>query len=286
MNTISVYTSLARQLADLFASLPQVKAIALGGSIMGGVTDQSSDIDLYVYTQADIPLVDRQGIVARSGGASQENLGMTFWGSGDEWFHAPTGIEVDIVYFEAQWIENQIQRIIDKHEASLGYTTCLWYIVRNSQVLHDPEEWFQNLQKKASTKYPDPLRQKIITLNYPVLRNVIPSYTNQLAKAVKRHDLISINHRLAALLASYFDIIFALNRELHPGEKKLLNLAQTRCVKLPVDFAGDITAVIQSSCMADQTFLGYLTMLLDHLDQWLEQEGFQTFISNSKPVIE
>jgi hypothetical protein len=285
MNTISVYTSLARQLADLFASLPQVKAIALGGSIMGGVTDQSSDIDLYVYTQADIPLEDRQGIVARSGGASRENLGMTFWGPGDEWFHAPTGIEVDIVYFEAQWMENQIQRVIDKYEASLGYTTCLWHTVRNSQVLHDPQRWFHALQNKASADYPATLQQNIVALNHPVLRDVIPAYANQLAKAVKRYDLVSINHRLAALLASYFDIIFALNRELHPGEKKLLDLTLTRCAKLPVDLASNITAVIQSSSTADQTFLVNLTMLLDHLDQWLEQEGFGSLISLSKPVV-
>jgi hypothetical protein len=284
MNSSSLHTSLARRLVDLFAPLSQVRAIALGGSIMGGITDQSSDIDLYVYTQADIPLEARYRIVSQSGGASRANLGMTYWGLGDEWFNAPTSIEVDIIYFDTQWMENQIQRVIDNHEASLGYTTCLWYTVQNSQVLHDPQEWFLNLQSRASVKYPELLRQKIIALNYPVLRKVIPAYANQLAKAVKRHDLISINHRLAALLASYFDIIFAVNRELHPGEKKLLNLVQVRCAKLPVDLASDITAVVQSSSMADQTFLVNLTMLLDHLDQWLEQEGFHALISDSQPV--
>jgi len=93
-------------------------------------------------------------------------------------------------------------------------------------------------------------------------------------KAVKRHDLVSVNHRLAALLASYFDIIFALNLELHPGEKKLLNLVQSRCAKIPVDMVTDITKVIQSTGTADQEFLLNLTMLLDHLDEWLKREGF------------
>ena len=285
MNAPSVYSSLTHQLADLFASLPQVKAITLGGSRAGGITDQSSDLDLYVYTQSDISVDDRQWIVARSGGSLQANLGMTYWGPGDEWFNSPTGIEVDIVYFDAQWMEKQIERVIDKHEASLGYTTCLWHTIRNSQVLHDPQKWFQDLLKKASVEYPEALRQNIIALNYPVLRDVIPAYANQLAKAVKRHDLISVNHRLAALMASYFDIIFALNRELHPGEKRLLDLTQARCAKLPVDLAAEIAAVIKASSSADQTFLANLTMLLDHLDLWLEQEGFGTLISCSRTVV-
>ena len=285
MNGSIDHISLARLLTDLFASLPQVKAVALGGSLVDGITDQSSDIDLYVYTLADIPLENRQEIVARSGGATQVSLDLSYWGPGDEWFNAPTGIEVDIIYFDAKWIERQIQRVIDKHEASLGYTTCLWHTIRNSQALHDPLKWFHNLQNKASGQYPDALRQNIIALNYPVLRDVIPSYANQLLKAVKRHDLISVNHRLAALLASYFDIIFALNRELHPGEKRLLNLTPASCAKLPVDLTPDIIAVIRSSSSADETFLSNLTLLLDHLDQWLAQEGFSAVISRSRIVV-
>lgn len=284
LNKPTVYTSLARQVADLFASLSQVEAIALSGSQAGGTIDQSSDIDLYVYTCSDIPLADRKEIVARSGGASKANLGMTYWGSGDEWFNSPTGIEVDIVFFDAIWIENQIQRVVERHEASMGYTTCIWHLVRHSQVLYDPQAWFRALQLKAQVEYPEGLKHNIVAFNHPVLRDVIPAYANQLAKAVKRKDLVSVNHRLAPLLASYFDIIFALNRELHPGEKRLLNLALTRCSTLPVNMAEDITMVIHSSISADQTFLGYLTNLLDHLDQWLEKEGFGPFVLPAKTI--
>ncbi len=85
---------LAGRIAGLFVDLPQVKAVALGGSLAGGQSDPTSDIDLYVYTRAAIPLEARQHIVDESGGASVASLDLPYWGPGDEWYNAPTGIEV------------------------------------------------------------------------------------------------------------------------------------------------------------------------------------------------
>jgi hypothetical protein len=169
----SSYSTLAHRLAEMFAELPQVEAIALGGSHSRQLSDACSDIDLYVYTRSDIPLTTRQAIVDRAGGATKADLGLTHWGPGDEWVDAATGIEVDIIYFETRWMENQIQRVWREHQASLGYTTCFCYTIRHAQIFSDPRNWLAGLQSLCQQEYPEPLRCNIIAFNHPVLRGVI-----------------------------------------------------------------------------------------------------------------
>jgi hypothetical protein len=172
-------------------------------------------------------------------------------------------------------MENQMHRVLREHQASLGYSTCLWYTVRQSLALYDPHGWFAALQVEGQQEYPELLRRNIIALNHPVLRSVIPAYAHQLEKAVQRRDLVSVNHRLAALFASYFDVVFALTRVLHPGEKRPVARATSLCHKLPFDMATDIEAVLRASATADQELMAHVDRLLNRLDDLLDQEGCQ-----------
>ena len=171
-------------------------------------------------------------------------------------------------------MEDQLRRVQVDHQASLGYSTCFWYTLQHSQILYDPNGWFTNLQDAGKVEYPEPLRASIIALNHPVLREIIPSYAYQIKKAVLRGDLVSINHRLAALLASYFDIIFAFNRQLHPGEKRLVEHAQNRCSKLPDNMVEDIQRLLATGATGDPISQIYMDKLLDSLDSILMSEGF------------
>ena len=264
--------TLALQVAEHFAKHPQVEAVALGGSHSAGVADAGSDIDVYVFTRADIDTATRASIIAALGCASRANIGMTFWGPGDEWFHAPSGIEIDATYFDATWLEGQLERVILQHQPSLGYTTCFWRTVKQARPLYDREGRFTAMQQLSQAAYPEALRHNIIQFNHPVLRNIIPAYLHQIEKAVQRQDVVSVNHRVAALLASYFDILFALNRVLHPGEKRLLAYAQTECAMLPANLPIDVTALLASAASGQPGTIACANALLDHLDVLLEQE--------------
>src|SRR5690606_35735048 len=106
-----------------------------------------------------------------------------------------------------QWIEDQLDRVLIHHQASVGYSTCFWFNVLHSRPLYDPDGWYATLQHRARQPYPDALARAIVAKNHPILRTLRHSaYTHQLEHAVNRGDWVSIQHRITAILASYFDI--------------------------------------------------------------------------------
>ncbi len=271
-NDNSIHLTLARKISEQFKLIPQVDAAALGGSLVKGFTDKFSDIDLYVFSSEIIPLHFRQTIVTQLG-SKQANLDLNFWDLGDEWIDKETGIEVDVIYWNKAWIEEQIDRVLVVQQASVGYSTCFWHTILNSISLFDRDDWFYKLQEKSKLTYPEKLKNAIIAKNHPVLRSVIPSYYYQIQKAIERNDLISVNHRIAALLASYFDVLFALNYLPNPGEKKVLRFALENCLKKPMDLKEQVERVLCPTSFRSEILLNNLTDLLDNLDRLLLEEG-------------
>jgi hypothetical protein len=275
------HLELARRLATEFGRFDEVKAIALGGSVASGAAGPGSDIDLYVFTTAPVPLQKRTELAARCG-YTRADLGLEFWDPGDEWMDTATGIEVDVIYWDTVWIEDQLARVLLRHQASMGYTTCFWNTLQKALSLYDPQVWLDAVQQSTWVPYPEELRLNIIRANHAVLRRVIPSYAHQIEKAQSRGDLVSVNHRVAALLASYFDVLFALNRVLHPGEKRLLTFAEQNCPLLPSGFSADVTQLLTAAGSTNPAVVQYTHRLLDHLDELLLSQGFDPDTSTLK----
>jgi predicted nucleotidyltransferase len=273
MARTSEHLELARAIAASFSVFPQVTAIALSGSLTGQATDTESDIDLYVYTTDLILLPDRSALVAERG-ATRADLDLQFWDLGDEWIDRQTGIEVDVMYWDTDWIESMLDRVLVEHQASIGYSTSHWHTIRRSTSLYDPQGWFQALQKRASVPYPEPLRQAVIAKNHPLLRNVIPAYQHQIEKAVRRGDQVSVNHRVAALLASYFDVLFALNRLPNPGEKRLVEQAGRLCRRLAPGMPAQVERVLRAASGDSRDLVTRIDALIDGLDKLMIEEGF------------
>jgi hypothetical protein len=242
----------------------------MGGSEAAGKADLASDLDLYVYVHTSIPLAERRRIAATYSGSAE--VGNLFWGPGDVWVDDESGLDVDVMFLDVGWIEAHLDRVLRQHAASMGYSTCFWHTVRSSLLLYDRQGWFHTVQQQAQEPYPSPLQRAIIALNYPILRKSRSSYLHQLELAVARGDEVSINHRIAALLASYFDILFAVNRLPHPGEKRLVQHAIERCPKVPVRMADQVRQLIHAVSAADRHVICHAHTLIDGLDQLLREE--------------
>ncbi len=237
----AVAEEVARRAAAAYGALPGVTAVALGGSRASGAAGEGSDVDLDVYAEEEPPLAARAAVAA---GSPRAELGNRAFEPGDEWIDGATGVHVDAMFRTPRWVEGELDRVLVRHEPRNGYTTAVWHGVRVSRALVDRDGWYASLQARAAAPYPEPLARAIVARNLPLLRRGLSSYLRQLEKAVARGDAVGVNHRIAAFLASAFDVLFAVNRETHPGEKRLVSLALARCPRRPAGFAALVAALV------------------------------------------
>ncbi|USD66146.1 DUF4037 domain-containing protein [Vibrio sp. SCSIO 43136] len=247
-----------------FSQLEQVEAIALGGSHSTQMNDELSDYDVYIYTSEPIPVALREQITAEH--CVEMELDNQYWETEDDG-RLNSGTEIEILYRSIDWLDEVLDKQVFKYQASTGYSTCFWSNLTNCQILYDRDKKLTRLQAKYRVDYPVELAHAIITKNFPLLRDAFPAYATQIKKALQRNDIISVHHRLTEYLASYFDILFALNQLPHPGEKRLLDVAKRWCPHLPQDFEHNIEQLLYLAGIQSEE----LPMLLHHTTLALEQ---------------
>jgi len=246
-----------------FATLPEIEAIALGGSRASADYDEKSDYDLYIYCTR-IPYESmRKRILEKY--CHYMEIGNSFWELEDD-CTLKNGIDIDILYRNIEDFSRTIHSVVVDHTAYNGYTTCMWHNLLHSQILYDKNGKLESLQNKYRIPYPDELRDNIISKNLRLLTGNLPSYDTQIKKAFTRRDMVSVNHRTTAFLESYFDIIFALNKLTHPGEKRMVQYVKEQAKILPADFEENLNKLFQNlfadSDKAMQT-LGHMIVELE-----------------------
>lgn len=234
---------LFNDIIDEYINLPKVKAIAIGGTTSAKTNDNLSDIDVYVFVTEDIPINKRQTIVEKY--STKFEVGGEYFGAGDEYFVDGLNIQFDVMFWNVNWFSQVVENVWINNYPSNGYTTCFLYTLKNFNILFEKEGYLTNLKKKIDTPYPEKLKSNIIHRNMMLMyEKPFASYYEQVEKAIKRNDINSINHRISAFLASYFDVIFAENELLHPGEKRLVKFAKENCKILPLDFEKNIVDLL------------------------------------------
>lgn len=232
-----------KKIIDEFLIYPSTKSIAFGGSSVVKRDDGDSDIDIYVFVDKEIPVEKRYSFIKKY--STEFEIGCDYFGSGDEFFVEDINKQLDIMYFKTDWMEKEYINAYRNFDAKNGYTTCFLFTLKNCKIIYDKYNWLQDLKDKLDKPYPKFLKENIIKRNMMLIKDKpFASYYEQIKKAIKRKDINSINHRIAAFMASYFDIIFANNELLHPGEKGLVDYALKNCKILPVRFEKNINALL------------------------------------------
>ncbi|WP_343342314.1 nucleotidyltransferase domain-containing protein [Terrisporobacter petrolearius] len=254
---------------DLFKEISkcnQVEAIALGGSRASGKYDDNSDYDVYVYIKENIPKETRMNILSKY--CCKMEIENHYWEVEDN-CTLNSNTDIDIIYRNIDDFDLTISNVAQKNIANNGYTTCLCHNLNMCKVLYDKNGKLKELKRKYSITYPDKLRDNIISKNRKLLNGVLPSYDMQIKKAIKRNDKVSINHRITEFLASYFDIIFAINKVNHPGEKKLIQQCIDLCEILPTDFEENINNLFENMFNEDCNLI--IERIIKNLDKIIEQ---------------
>jgi len=229
-------------LFEELGNLSQVEAIALGGSRATGRNDEKSDYDVYVYITGSVDENVRKNILEKY--CKYMEIGNSFWELEDD-VTLNDGIDMDIIYRNMQDFENMVSSVVVDCVSWNGYTTCMWHNLITSKIVLDKQGKLNAMQEKYRIPYPKKLKENIISNNLKLLNGMLPSFDMQIKKAEKRGDLVSVNHRVTEFLASYFDIIFALNEIPHPGEKRMQSICSKECKILPNHFDENLSRLFE-----------------------------------------
>lgn len=245
------------------SALPQVEAVALGGSRAGTKYDERSDYDVYLYCTAPIGEDVRAALLSRY--CDVMEIGNHFWEYEDN-CTLKNGVDIDILYRDLDGFIREVADVAEQFHARNGYTTCMWHNLRTCRIVSDRDGRLAAAKKRFDIPYPEPLRRNILERSLRLLHRALPAYDHQIAKAAARSDRVSVNHRTAAFLESYFDLLFALNRQTHPGEKRLVTLCRQQCALLPAQFEENLDRLFDDLFAQPAQVAGDLAAILSALE--------------------
>ena len=259
-------TTNVNTLFEELGNLSQVEAIALGGSRATGRNDEKSDYDVYVYITGSVDENVRKNILEKY--CKYMEIGNSFWELEDD-VTLNDGIDMDIIYRNMQDFENMVSSVVVDGVSWNGYTTCMWHNLITSKIVLDKHGKLNAMQEKYRIPYPKKLKENIISNNLKLLSGMLPSFDMQIKKAENRGDLVSVNHRVTEFLASYFDIIFALNEMTHPGEKRMQSICSEECNILPNNFDANLCRLFDG--MFRSNISGVIRDMVDEIKKIAEK---------------
>jgi hypothetical protein len=221
------------RIVAVVGQVPGVVAITQGGSVNAGLADAISDLDFHVYWEP--PLAAAAERVVRLAALADPGCvwpgeGMTSWLLEDHF--AVAGRLIELVYIRMADVSAEVEAAYRDGFAEEGFTTGRLFCFAHDHIVRDPAGCLGAQQARLKASYPEALRRAILRRQCTRLA----LYTGQLRTGQQRGDLLYAQQIRTKLQNVYFDLLFAVNRRYHPGEKRLLVYAE-RCPLRPPDSA-------------------------------------------------
>ena len=164
--------SLANELVEAVSAWPEVEAITLGGSRATGDNDEKSDYDVYVYVTAPVSAERRRRLLRNY--CSHMEIDNDFWETEDD-CTLNDGTNIDVLYRDLDQFAANVADVVERFQASNGYTTCMWHNMLTSKVLFDRDGQYAATRQRFDVPFPEELRRNIINRNMRLLTGNLPA---------------------------------------------------------------------------------------------------------------
>jgi len=206
----------APRVVEAVSDISGVVCASLGGSVGAGLGDALSDLDIHVFWEA--PLAEQGQRTARLtaiADPSTVRVGINSWGLED---HLKLeGRLVELIYFHWADVRADVDRAYSEGLVSNGFTTAVMYSVAHGVPLFDPTGELGAVRERLNSEFPEATRIALLRRETPLLE----FHVKQLRRAQARGDVVFAQHVRYKVQASFFDLLFTLNRQYRPGEKRL-----------------------------------------------------------------
>lgn len=225
-------------------------AVALGGSCAKGHPDAHSDVDIYLFADSVLPGAERDALVAEMVGAGAEP---DSWGSDDLFEQGGTdfvyrGVPVECWLRRAQHVEAAVAEALrgEIRREYVGWTVMGFFNhvvladVHSLRIVDDPggvlARW-----KAGLAAYPEPLRRAIIR-RFMGEAGFWPANVHY-HTGIERVDVVYTAGIVQLVVHALIQVLFALNREYFPGEKRVTE-ALSRLAVVPRDVSARVQALV------------------------------------------
>lgn len=202
--------------------------IALGGSYAKRTSDALSDVDVYLFAHQIVPGAQRTEQVLKTLGATSEPAS---WGSEDPFIQGGTdfsykGRRVECWLRSTEQVGSTLAACI---QGEIRREYVAWTVVGffnyvaladvHAMRIVEDRQGVLRLWKEQVSVYPEALRQAILRRFMPEAAFWPDNFHYR--SAIERVDLIYTSAIVQQVLHALVQVLFALNREYFPGEKKL-----------------------------------------------------------------